>query len=191
MDKKIVLYASDESATYVENMKGWVSKSGRFYGEDEHMARWDGCTHKKCECGGITERSYTICDKCRDKKDLNKYYSFEEIDWDGESVVCDYFNGKFYFNGIDGIMEDCENEDYSLSSVKLCNAKPLRVYPIYANDVFENIMYDDMDYFPKEIEDAFDELNKKLIVYKEPISYSCGNKRIDLIKTIKKMRIET
>jgi len=43
--KEIIKYDSPDSAKYVKNIEGWVSKNGKFFGKDEHIARWDGCTH--------------------------------------------------------------------------------------------------------------------------------------------------
>jgi len=46
--EKIVPYDSAEAAS-IQTVTGWVSRSGRFWGNDEHMARYDGCTHRKCD----------------------------------------------------------------------------------------------------------------------------------------------
>jgi len=58
-----VLYASDEAAQLV-TVTGWRSRTGRFYGSDEHLARWDGCTHQICECGAEMPRGFTKCNTC-------------------------------------------------------------------------------------------------------------------------------
>ena len=39
--EKIVTYDSAEAAS-IQTVTGWVSRSGRFWGNDEHMARYDG-----------------------------------------------------------------------------------------------------------------------------------------------------
>ena len=75
-DKEQILYTSDEVAKHVTNIEGWVDRHGRFWGKDEHMARWSGCTHIICpSCGNPTSRNYTICSDCRNKKALS-YFIF-------------------------------------------------------------------------------------------------------------------
>ena len=55
-DSKEIRYDSAEAATYKTGLAGWVSCTGNFWGEDEHMARWTGCTHQSCACGFALER---------------------------------------------------------------------------------------------------------------------------------------
>ena len=47
-DKKRILYDSPEAAS-VQTVTGWVSSRGMFCGNDEHMARHHGSTHRVCE----------------------------------------------------------------------------------------------------------------------------------------------
>ena len=44
--KKIILPESPEAAS-IQTVTGWVSSNGRYWGNDEHMARYDGSTHRK------------------------------------------------------------------------------------------------------------------------------------------------
>ena len=43
----IVMYESDEAAS-IQTLTGWVDRHGRYWGENEHQARWCGATHRKC-----------------------------------------------------------------------------------------------------------------------------------------------
>lgn len=72
--EKIVPYDSAEAAS-IQTVTGWVSRSGHFWGNDEHMARYDGCTHRKCDACEtlIPVRGYTICDQCREAKEIEKW----------------------------------------------------------------------------------------------------------------------
>ncbi len=45
--EKIVMMDSDEAAS-IQTVTGWVDRHGRFWGKDEHQARWCGATHRKC-----------------------------------------------------------------------------------------------------------------------------------------------
>ncbi|HAT6800607.1 TPA: hypothetical protein JAN03_00980 [Citrobacter freundii] len=46
--EKIVMMDSDEAAS-IQTVTGWVDRHGRFWGGDEHQARWCGATHRKCK----------------------------------------------------------------------------------------------------------------------------------------------
>ena len=93
--KEKVMLDSPEAATFRTDIKGWVSRDGIFYGDkpdSERIARWAGCTHRKCEdCGADSPKSYTICEKCRTNKRDGVYAGREDKDWDAESVdvICD------------------------------------------------------------------------------------------------------
>ena len=47
-DKSVIMYDSPEAAS-IKTITGWVSSAGRFWGDNEHMARYDGSTHMKCK----------------------------------------------------------------------------------------------------------------------------------------------
>lgn len=70
--EKVVMSDSTEAAQLV-TITGWVSRTGIFYGNDERIARYAGCTHRPCEtedCGKPTEKTYIYCDDCRHKRDV-------------------------------------------------------------------------------------------------------------------------
>jgi len=46
--EKVVMMDSDEAAS-IQTVTGWVDRQGRFWGSDEHQARWSGATHRKCK----------------------------------------------------------------------------------------------------------------------------------------------
>ena len=52
--EEVVMIDDPRAATLV-TVTGWRSMDGRFYGDNEHAARWAGCTHVKClACGKPT-----------------------------------------------------------------------------------------------------------------------------------------
>ena len=55
---EMILNTSDEAAHFVTGLSGWVSRHGHFYGNDERLARYDGCTHTVCECGKPCEKGW-------------------------------------------------------------------------------------------------------------------------------------
>src|SRR5687768_13922806 len=101
-----VMYASDEAAQQV-TVTGWRSRNGHFYGDNEHLARWDGCTHQICGCGSEMDRGYTMCRKCADKKRLEKYEAMPFEEWDGETPLTLHDDDE-YFWGEDEVRDYCE-----------------------------------------------------------------------------------
>lgn len=47
MSKKIILPADDIAAS-IQTVRGWVSRTGQFCGDNEELARHLGATHKLC-----------------------------------------------------------------------------------------------------------------------------------------------
>ena len=95
MHKKIILLESDEAAKYVTNISGWVSSRGQFYGINEHLARLDGSTHKKCEsCGNVFEKM-SYCKPCHIKKEIARYNAMPQKDWEGEFLYSEYLDEFF------------------------------------------------------------------------------------------------
>ena len=45
-EKPIIMEDSPEAAS-IKTVTGWVSRTGRFCGDDERMARFDGSTHNR------------------------------------------------------------------------------------------------------------------------------------------------
>jgi hypothetical protein len=134
--KAIVLYDSPEAATY-QAWEGWVSRDGRFWGEDENMARWAGCTHKACpKCGTVYEVS-SFCNQCRDREMAAKFAVFPVEKWDGETPLC-LFGGDRYFFG-QGLLDWLADHP---EEVRICKCKPGYLSQIdpgqWANDLPED-----------------------------------------------------
>jgi hypothetical protein len=89
MTDKIILIDSDEAATYMTNIKGWVSSLGNYFGGNERIARYDGCTHKYCEiCGSVINKNgLTICNACRHEKSVNRYNDMPKMEWSEDSPL--------------------------------------------------------------------------------------------------------
>ena len=90
-----ILYASEEAAKQT-TVTGWVSRHGKFYGENEHLARWDGCTHRICGCGNEMERAYTACQQCRSKKHREQYEAMPFKEWDGVAMLVLYGDDTYF-----------------------------------------------------------------------------------------------
>ena len=113
METQTVPY--EQAAEKVTNLEGWVCKKCRqFWGEDQHMARYCCAGDLPCETEGcdarVKKHSYMYCQSCLDKRDLEKYLSFKEVDWDGESPLVAYNDDHYYFDE-DSIREHAEEMD--------------------------------------------------------------------------------
>ncbi|OBW43526.1 hypothetical protein AB670_00056 [Chryseobacterium sp. MOF25P] len=175
-EKKIIMYDSPKAATYQTNVEGWVSSDGRFWGKgehNEHMARYTGSTHRKCECGAIIEtRSYLSCESCRKKKQLENYNKLTYKAYDGSPVVT-AFDDQYFFNEDDLNAYLLEN---NLDSISLLFCEENNWFKI-EGDYWADIMPENSDgELPDNLQKALDELNK-VISELPPCSYTSGKIR--------------
>jgi len=167
MDKETVLYSSDEAAKFVTGIEGWVSKNGHFWGENEHMARYEGCTHIDCDdCGKPIEvRGYTICDECRLKKSIEKYHSMPKLKWDGEAPLYSDSGDEYFFDE-DSLLDYLSENDCSIESLRLIVCEPEKFREIESDHFCDELPEDGE--LPSSLEIALEELNK--VIRKQPPS---------------------
>jgi hypothetical protein len=184
-EEKVIMYESDEAATFVTDIKGWIDKDRRFYGNmegSEHMARWSSCTHKKCECGNITKKGWLKCDDCRHKDEVEKYNAKPFKKWNESDYVYSDSAGR-YFRDVDELNEYLDdNEEVKPSELRLILCEPNRFNNLNA-DYFSDDLPEDVEELPKELQDAIDNLNK-VIDSLPPASYSPGKYRTEYILEI-------
>jgi len=153
--KTIVLYNAPEAAQFKTNLAGWVSRDGRFYGEDEHMARYAGSTHKSCDdCGTVNEIGRS-CAPCREKHNAEKFAAYPVEKWDGQTPLC-LFDSDRYFFGEDILywLEDHPEE------VRICKCKP-GYLSLIDRDNWADDLPEDGD-LPGGVEEALTALNKAI-----------------------------
>lgn len=158
---KVVLYSSDEAAKKV-TVTGWLSSDGRFWGDDEHMARWAGCTHGVCACGNLYPRGYTICSECRAKKERERYYAMPEAEWDGASVLYSEALDE-YFTDLDDVRDALYDRPDIDPMLVIC--KPNYAREIDGDDYFCDEIPEGHDFesiAPKEAVEALDAFNKAM-----------------------------
>jgi hypothetical protein len=182
MEKKKIMYESNQAAEYRTNIQGWVSSEGRFFGSDEHMARWHGSTHKICECGNEMSKGWTICESCRTKKADEEFNLLEEVEWDGVSMISIYHDDRF-FSDIGDVYEYCEEEEIDIKDLKLVICKKsVNISEVNIDELNEEYTTEDgrgvSDFHP-EIADKVSELNE-LIRNAKPTIWFATNKRIKL-----------
>lgn len=187
---EIVNYDSDECAKFVENISGWVSRHGHFYGTNEDLARYDGCTHRPCQkCGKPTTKTWLICDDCRHLGEIERYNNLQpltEAQWieflkhhpNADVVYYSDAMDEYFFEWQD-VEEYCEDTEATYSDLRLIWAGPE-----YVNIVdMENIFSDQFENYyevPKELEHAVEALNAAIKKYnsKKVTSYYPSKYRV-------------
>lgn len=170
--EKMILYSSDEAAE-VKTVTGWVARTGRFWRNDEHMARWDGCTHVECDCGAVIERGRVKCDLCRDRAALQRYMDRPRQKWNKEDPLYSETADVYFWCGED-LLEHCLEYDVKATALRL------RIcVPVYAKEIDPNEHY--CDSLPEDGEvmgdlaDMFEELNKFIRESKTILSWEPGD----------------
>jgi hypothetical protein len=176
-EQKIVMYESNEAATFKTGISGWVSGDGRFFGNDEHLARYAGSTHRKCDCGGVMSRGWLKCEKCRAIIEKENFNKLPFVEWDGEAAVYSDEYDKYFFDksDLDDFLYDHENlEEGETIEIDLLICVP-NEYNKLNDSYWEDILPEDGEIHGK-LAKAIDELNK---VIKElpPASWYPGKTR--------------
>lgn len=166
LDKQIN-YDSPESAAYKTDICGWVSRNGHFWGKDEHMARYDGCTHLKCKCGKyFPKEGYMICPECRVIHDQETYSSFPKEKWDDKAPIATFGGGEYFWSRED-LDEYLEDNNLKVEDLQLVFCKPLLLPQFDAYDLLYDYLPDDDREVPNDIEDAVSALNEVLLKHKQ------------------------
>lgn len=172
----MVLSTSDEAAS-IKTVTGWVDRHGRFWGDDERIARYSGCTHVECsECGKATIKHHTKCDECKAIAQETRWLSFERQPWDGSTPIC-LWSGDEYFFDSESFYDWCADQGVDPKTVQLMHCKPN-----YASQVEEDYWCDDLaedGELPDDIQTALDVLNAVIRQKKEPLSWSPSKVAVD------------
>jgi len=157
-DEPVVMFDSDDAAQYKTGLSGWVSRRGHYFGEDERMARYDGCTHSRCECGNLMNRSYTKCAACADRSKLDKYMAMPEQEWDGLAMIYSEARDEYYPDPDEA--EDVLDDGQTLRDLRLIVCVPVYAHPI-ESDYYCDETPEDGD-LPLEVEDAMRAYNEAI-----------------------------
>jgi hypothetical protein len=181
-EERTILYDSPEAAVFKTGISGWVSSDGRFFGKDEHLARWNGCTHKKCEdCNNYAEKNWVRCEECRRKRSNERYNALPYKEWDGKTPICTW-DGDVYFFSDEDLIEwlydnECNGSDVQLVCAQGINYRELD-YETITGDAHE-------DWEPEnELRNAVNKLNE-VIRKLPPHSYTVGEIRTSYDYTYK------
>lgn len=176
-DEVVILPESDQAAEFRTDVTGWVSRHGRFFGNSEDTARYDGCTHRHCKgCGGpVRKSSWVCCDDCRRKARANRFAALESVVWDGETPLC-IFEGDDFFFDRNELDDYCYEHDCRPSDLELVLCVPVYAQPIDPDDFYEGSLPEDQalgDVCPY-LQEQFDELNRYIVTRKPLLSWMPG-----------------
>jgi len=163
-------YNSSEAAVY-ESRLGWWSRTGHYWKDDEHMARYDGCTHRQCACGASIEKSRSICIDCQVKKDRERWEARPRRAYAGEPLAVDGVD-LYYWNW-DDVLEGVAGGEIT-DDTMLVFADPQHGRPVDAYD----LLCDDLPAEDGEVPDAIVEAVNALndaIKNAGPLSWIPGN----------------
>lgn len=156
-EKKTILPTDENVVKWVENISGWVDNTGRFWGKEKDMAIYASITHKVCECGNLMEKHYTKCAECRTKADIERYNNYPFKEWDGKSLVYSHVADQYFRD--EGEIEDyCSDNEIKSEELRLVLCDPCYIEELDGSQ-WEDLLPEDHDYFPKEVQEAIDAFN--------------------------------
>lgn len=171
MTEQIIAYDSAEAAS-IQTVTGWVSRTGMFFGNDEHMARYEGCTHRPCgKCGALVPvRSY--CRDCADKAKTEKYAAMQRADWNGTDMLYSEAH-DVWLQDADYLADYCAEHQCTPKELCLIIAVPCHASEIDALEHYSDDLPEDGD-LPADVEEAFTKLNEALRASKSILSWQPG-----------------
>lgn len=177
MTDKMILIDSEESAKRV-TVEGWISRNGRFYGDCESAARYDGCTHVYCEdCNSpINKSGLTICNDCKEKKKIERYNAMPRKKWDRETPLYSEEHHEYFFSE-DAFCYFIGEHECSIESLRLIICEPNRFRKIYDSFFYGDLP--DGEELPEELGRAIDNFNA-VIESLPTVSWSPGKYAADL-----------
>lgn len=172
MVNEIILDTDDRAAQLV-TLTGWVSHGGNFFGSEEKLARYDGCTHRACtKCGAPAEKLYFTCSSCREVANLNRYADRPVMDWDGETPLFSEALGKYIYD-YEMLCDLLDIFDQSsVDDLRLVICAP-NFMPELDPSHWDDHIPDDSD-LPDVIYEALQVFNEVIRDQTEPLSWSPG-----------------
>lgn len=168
----IIMYDAPEAAS-LKTVTGWVSSDGRFFGEDENLARYCGATHRHCESNSdhpIYEVN-SYCRECHHERRQKRFLAMPVKEWAGEPLVI--FDGDQYFFDEDSLRDFLIDSDIDLKDLQLCICEPNYPSQIDPADHFCDDLPEDGDIHDDHLLAAFELLNE-MIGKSGPLSWSQG-----------------
>lgn len=182
-EEKVILPSDPEAARLV-SVTGWVSRDGRFWGDDERTARDYGATHRPCNVCGVPVKKpgWTVCGACHSTLQQQRYDALPRQVWDGSSGIYSSVTDRFYWS-IDEAIDDLEDQEAdgprTLADLCLVLCEPAYAHEIDMDTWCDELPRDDEGQGPGWLEDAIRAFNEA-IKDKEPLSWLPGKIAVDV-----------
>ncbi|MNJ35195.1 hypothetical protein D3C77_299250 [compost metagenome] len=172
------MYESPEAAS-IQTVTGWVSADGRFWGNNEDVARYSGSTHRLCKNNPDHPAHPTNrwCDVCRNERLAAQFAAMPRRIWSGEPITD--FDGDGYFFDEEDLRDHILEYDIDLAGLKLVFCTPNYPSEIDPNDHFIDDLPEDGEINDDQLLAAFELLNE-MIRKSPPLSWSPGKEAVDL-----------
>ena len=177
-NEPVVLYDSQEAAS-IKTVTGWGFRDGRFFGDNEDVARFSGSTHRKCKNNPDHPiyRVNSYCEVCWKERRNEKFAAMEHAEWDEVTPIV-IFDSDTYFFDIDDLRDYCEEHGVTPSQLQLVLCKPNYPSEIDGEDHFCDDLPPDGE-LPDELKQAFEALNA-VIRKSAPLSWSQGDTAVTI-----------
>lgn len=178
--EKVVMYESPEAAS-LQTVTGWVDAGGRFWGKDEHMARYSGSTHRKCEQNPehpihTTGRG---CPVCHEERRAANFAAMPKRIWGGEPIT--EYDGDRYFFDEEELRDYLIDHEIDLADLRLVFCTPNYPRQIDPDNYFCDDLPEDGEVNDDQLLAAFELLNE-MIRKSPPLSWSPGKEAVELPK---------
>jgi hypothetical protein len=159
--EEIFIKGENDGAVFKEDISGWVSRNGRFYGKDEKLARYDGSTHSRCECGSLITKSWICCEGCRAQKRKERYNSLPLNESFAGDTPCADFDGDEYFFDQSSLFDYMFENDLTPEMMMLVDLKDAKLRTV-DDDYFLEDGPEEVDVLPANVAQKLEELNQAI-----------------------------
>ena len=173
----VVMYDSPEAAS-LQTVTGWVSRTGRYWGNDEQMARYDGSTHRKCEANPEhpVYETNSYCTACHHARRAAKFREMPRAPWDGTTPLV-VFDTDQYLWDAEAVHAYLKDNDIAPEDAQLVICKPNKLSQIDADHWSDDLPEDGE--LPDAVGIALDALNRA--IQQAPVaSWTEGNTAVEL-----------
>lgn len=163
MEKQVILPQDIELTEEVKTL--YKDKDGKYYLSKEG-AQQKLATHFPCNCGnGIREKYRIYCDNCEPPQTPKPFK-----DWDGEMPLYSNAYDKYFFD-LSNLEEFIAEENIKEEDLDLYLCEP-NYYSEVTIDYWEDVLTEDQESLPKDIQEKLDALNEAIEKHEKPASWS-------------------
>ncbi len=156
---EMVMFDSAEAAHLQTGLSGWVSRHGHYWGNDERAARYDGCTHTRCEdCNEPVDRGRLICLKCHDKRQITRYAAMSKEEWNSNGMLYSDAADKYFYDW-DEVECFIEDNGGTVESLRLIICEPQYLPLLDTSDYGDDVLAED-GVLPDAVIQAIEDFNK-------------------------------